>query len=78
MNDSEKLYLLKQYLDEMLDFVRTFQLHSKKNKNQIYSIRLLKIWSQIVKVLVVLNLTAVVEKSFFVVQLASLIVQYLT
>ena len=77
MNDPEKLYLLCQYLDEMLHFVRTFQLHSKKNKNQIYSIRLPKIWSQIVDVLLVLTVTALVEESLLVVQPASLIVQYL-
>ena len=77
MNDPQKLYLLCQCLDEMLHFVRTFELHCKKNKNQIYSVRLLKISSQIVDVLVVPTLAAVVEKSLLVVQPASLIVQYL-
>ena len=61
----------------MLHFVRTFEGHSKKKKNQIYLVHLPKIWSQIVDVLVVPTLTAVVEKSLLVVQPASLIVQYL-
>ena len=77
MNDPEKLYLLCQCFDEMLHFARTFELHCKKNKSQIYSIRLPKIWFQIVDVLVVPALTAVVEKSHLVAQPASLIVQYL-
>ena len=51
MNDPEKLYLLGQCLPEMLHLGRTFELHCKKNKNQIYSIRLPKILSQIVDVL---------------------------
>ena len=66
MNDPQKLYLLGQRLDEILHFVRTFELHCKKNKNQIYSIRLLKISSQIVDVLVVPTLAALVEKSLLV------------
>ena len=77
MNDPGKLYLLCQCLDEMLHFARTFELHCKKSKNQIYSIPLPKIWSQIVDVLVVPTLTAVAEESLLVAQPASLIVQYL-
>ena len=77
MNDPEKLYLLCQCLPEMLHLGRTFELHCKKNKNQIYSIRLPKTWSQIVNVLVVPTLAAVVEESLLVVQPASLIAQYM-
>ena len=77
MNDPEKLYFLCQCLDEMLHFVRTFELHCKKNKKQSYSISLLKIWFQIVDVLVVPTLTAIVEESLLVAQPTSLIVQYL-
>ena len=43
MNDPENLHLLCQCLDEILHFVRTFEFHCKKNKNQIYSILLPKI-----------------------------------
>ena len=77
MNDPEKLYLLCQYLDEMLHFIRTFELHCKKNKNQIDSLRLPKTWSQIGDVLVVPTLTVVLEEWLLVVQPVSLIVQYL-
>ena len=73
MNDPEKLYL--SY--EMLHFVLTFELRSKKNKNQIYSIRLPKIRSQIVDVLAVATLTVEVEESPLVAQLTSLTAQYL-
>ena len=77
MNDAEKLYFLCQCLDEMLHFVRTFELHCKNNKNQTYSARLPKIWSQLVDVIVLSTLTAVVEESLLVTQPASMIVQYL-
>ena len=77
MNDPEKLYLSCKCLDEMLHFLLTFELHSKKNKNQIYSIRLQKIWSQILDVLAVPTLTVVVEELPLVAQLTSLTAQYL-
>ena len=68
MNDPEKQYLLCQCLDEILNFVRTFEFHCKKNKNQIYSILLPKIWSQIIDVFLMPTLTAVVKESVLVLQ----------
>ena len=74
---SRATVLLCQCFDEMLHFVHNFELHYKKNKNQICSIHLPKIWSQIIDVLAVPALTAVVEELLLVAQPASLIVQYM-